>query len=84
VSREVEYGDQFEEWWHSLGQDDQDKVTAAVHALAENGTALGRPLADTIAGSRHQNMKELRAPASAIRVFLAFDPRRTADPPHWR
>ena len=46
--------------------------------LEAHGPALGRPFVDTIAQSRHANMKELRPLASSIRVFFAFDPRRTA------
>ena len=34
---------------------------------------------DTVASSRHANMKELRASSDgALRVLFAFDPRRTA------
>src|SRR6185312_3104860 len=35
-----------------------------------------RPLVDTVEGSRHANMKELRA--STARVLFAFDPARSA------
>jgi len=37
-----------------------------------------RPFADTVKGSRYANMKELRPPASTIRVLFVFDPRRIA------
>lgn len=33
---------------------------------------------DTLEGSRHSNMKELRPPGGNIRVLFAFDPRRMA------
>lgn len=33
---------------------------------------------DTIASSRHANMKELRPLATDIRILFAFDPRRMA------
>lgn len=33
---------------------------------------------DTIKGSRHPNMKELRPLGGYIRVLFAFDPRRSA------
>ena len=41
---------------------------------------LGRPHADTLKGSRHANLKELRADTSAkvLRIAFAFDPTRTA------
>jgi hypothetical protein len=41
---------------------------------------LGRPHADTLAGSKHANMKELRFAADdgVWRVAFAFDPKRRA------
>ena len=75
---EVEYTDQFGEWWDDLSEAEQDSVTAAVNVLERRGPALGRPLVDTIKQSRHANMKELIPPASNLRVLFAFDPRRTA------
>jgi hypothetical protein len=53
-------------------------LTAAVQLLEREGPALGRPLADTIKRSRHANMKELRPPATMLRVLFAFNPQRTA------
>jgi hypothetical protein len=73
---EVEYADQFGEWWHELPADLQKQVAASVHLLAERGPGLGRPAVDTVTASRHPNMKELRI--GTIRVFFIFDPRRTA------
>jgi hypothetical protein len=75
---EVEYTDEFEDWWGSLADAVQRKITAAVDRLEQDGPTLPRPLADTLAGSRYPNMKELRPPASSIRVLFAFDPRRVA------
>lgn len=75
---EIEYTDQFGEWYEPLDETEQDAVTAAVDYLAERGPGLGRPLVDTVSGSRHPNMKELRPPAGNLRVLFAFDPRRMA------
>src|ERR671936_962295 len=75
---EVEYTDEFEDWWDSLTEEEQDSITAAVRRLMQVGPTLGRPFVDTVKGSRYANMKELRPPASTIRVFFIFDPRRTA------
>ena len=75
---EVEYTDQFGEWWDNLAEEEQEAVTAAVNVLQRGGPNLGRPLVDTIKQSRHKNMKELIPPASDIRVLFAFDPRRAA------
>ena len=76
VRWEVEYTDQFEIWWESLAEEDQDRIAAAVRLLASHGQSLGRPAVDQISGSRHANMKELRA--RTTRTLFAFDPRRTA------
>ena len=78
VTWEVEFTDQFGEWWKSLSEREQDTVRAAVEIVQERGPALGRPFVDTVHGSRHANMKELRSRAGHIRVLFAFDPRRTA------
>ncbi|MDP9409674.1 MAG: type II toxin-antitoxin system RelE/ParE family toxin [Actinomycetota bacterium] len=75
---EVEYTDEFEDWWGGLDEDEQERVTAAVEVLEEHGPALGRPLVGTISRSRHPNMKELIPPAEHIRILFAFDPRRSA------
>jgi hypothetical protein len=74
----VEYTDQFEDWWLTLSEHEQEAVTAAVEALEDHGPALGRPFVDAIQASRHANMKELRPRGGHIRVMFAFDPRRTA------
>lgn len=77
VPWEVEYTNEFEAWWETLGEETQEAIDAAVELLEDRGPALGRPLADNVHQSRHPNMKELR-PAQTIRVLFAFDPRRTA------
>jgi hypothetical protein len=48
--------------------------------LAEHGPQLGRPYVDTLAGSTHVNMKELRFDAAngVWRVAFAFDHKRQA------
>jgi hypothetical protein len=76
---EVLYTDEFGTWFESLTEDQQDAVIARVDLLEAQGPALGRPTVDTIAGSRHPNMKELRvSKGGAIRILFAFDPRRQA------
>mgnify|MGYP001591673542 CR=1 FL=1 len=77
---EIEYADEFGKWWDGLSMEEQEKVDAKVGLLIARGPALGRPHADTIKGSRHQNMKELVLQYSGrpYRVFYAFDPRRCA------
>jgi hypothetical protein len=74
---EIEVTDEFEAWWDGLTSDQQESVTDRVGLLAERGPDLGRPVVDRIVGSRHHNMKELRASqGGALRVLFMFDPRR--------
>ena len=63
-----------------LSQAVREKLKAAATILSEDGPQLGRPQADTLKGSRHANMKELRfdADGGAWRVAYAFDPERKA------
>lgn len=76
---EVEYTDQFGDWWDSLDGDDQEAIFSAVRLLRYRGPSQGRPMVDTIKQSRHKNMKELRLGTDgAIRILFAFDPRRHA------
>jgi hypothetical protein len=72
--------DQFDEWFAILGGDAQSEIIAKVELLKLLGPALGRPHADTLNGSKHANMKELRADTATqvLRIAFAFDPERTA------
>ena len=58
----------------------QDAILARAGLLEREGPVLGRPHADTLAGSKHANMKELRCSTAsgAWRVAFAFDPLRRA------
>jgi hypothetical protein len=60
VSWTSERTDEFDEWWECLTDQEQRKVVASVEALQELGPSAGRPLVDTVEGSKHLNMKELR------------------------
>ena len=63
-----------------LALDVQDALVAAAGLLQLQGPLLGRPHVDTLEGSAHANMKELRFNAAdgAWRVAFAFDPERRA------
>ena len=70
-----------DEWLLALDEETYIQVNAALTILATEGPHLGRPLVDTIVGSRHNNMKELRPGSSRrseVRILFAFDPTRSA------
>ena len=76
----VEAADEFKPEFDALGQDVRRELLALARVLQEFGPQLGRPRVDTLNGSRHANMKELRFSAAGgeWRVAFAFDPRRKA------
>ena len=80
MSWTVLYHDAFAAELGGLAQDVQDALLATVSLLVTYGPTLGRPHADTLAGSKHANMKEPRfgADDGAWRVAFAFDPQRQA------
>ena len=70
-----------DDWLKEVDDNTYDQVVAALNILTEQGPGLGRPLVDSIIGSRHKNMKELRPGSSGrteVRILFAFDPRRRA------
>ncbi len=79
-SCEVEYTDEFGNWWEGLTEGEQNDIVAIVDLLVARGTSLGFPHSSSIKTSRHSHMRELRVQSGGkpIRVFYAFDPRRNA------
>src|SRR5215210_8365188 len=77
---EVEYTDEFGEWWDTLTDDEQDSVDAGVELLEAFGPRLPFPYSSSVESSRHNHMRELRIQhrGRPFRVLYAFDPRRTA------
>jgi hypothetical protein len=72
--------DEFDAWFTDLDEAGQVEVMAKVQLLRLLGPRLGRPHADTLNGSKHSNMKELRADTrdQVLRIAFAFDPDRSA------
>jgi hypothetical protein len=77
---EIEYTDEFGNWWDGLSDREQDDIVAVVNLLSEKGSNLPFPYSSGIVGSKHSQMRELRVQSGGkpIRIFYAFDPRRTA------
>ena len=77
---EILFHDDFAAEFNELAEEVQDELLAHTKLLEEFGPSLKRPHVDTLKGSRHSNMKELRFQAAngVWRVAFAFDPRRQA------
>lgn len=76
----VLFAEEFEPEFDELPEGAQNAILARLILLEREGPSLGRPHADTLAGSRHVNMKELRcnAEGGVWRIAFAFDPVRRA------
>jgi len=74
------FDETFEDEFRSFSTEVQDELLARAGLLAAVGPSLGRPSVDTLKGSKHTNMKELRFTAGdgVWRVAFAFDPKRQA------
>lgn len=70
----------FDPEFERFPEDVQDELLAHAKLLERFGPTLGRPRVDTLNGSKHANMKELRfdAAGGVWRVAFAFDPIREA------
>ena len=79
MAYDVEYTDEFREWWDGLTIVEQDRVERSVDRLVLEGWFLDHPHSSKIFSSRHSNMRELRIKGSIpLRVFYAFASRRSA------
>lgn len=67
--------DEVRKWIEALEQDDFERIFDAIDLLRHHGPGLGRPMVDTIKGSKIKNLKELRQ--GTVRVLFAFDPWRS-------
>jgi hypothetical protein len=77
---EIEFSDEFGQWWDGLNAAEQKSIDFAVGLLAEAGPTLKMPHSSGIETSRHTHMRELRIQHEGRphRVLYAFDPRRAA------
>lgn len=71
------------EWLHALRRENRatlGQITKALDVVLDGlGPATGRPLVDTLTGSRLRNMKELRPGSTGrteVRLLMIFDAAR--------
>ncbi len=76
----LELADEFEPEFSQFSLDVQDALLAAARSVEIAGPRTGRPHVDTLHGSKHTNMKELRFDAEngtqIWRAAFAFDSRQ--------
>ena len=77
---EVEYTDEFGDWWDRLTEAEQESIDASVRLLEERGPQLPHPHSSAVGRSKHPHLRELRIQhrGRPYRVLYAFDPRRIA------
>lgn len=80
TSWEVEYTNEFESWWATLSESEQESLDASVQLLEALGPNLGFPHSSSVNGSKHGHLRELRTQSAGqpLRTLYAFDPRRIA------
>jgi len=76
----VETTDEHDAWFFDQEKDGQASIRMKVELLAEYGPHLPRPYADTLKGSKLNNLKELRIQTidHLFRVAFLFDEERKA------
>jgi hypothetical protein len=80
MSWRVDFHPAFLGEFETLSEAVQDEIGALIKLLGVFGPRLGRPRCDTLNGSKHANMKELRFDADdgVWRLAFAFDAERKA------
>lgn len=80
MTYEVEYTDEFEQWYTTLDEATQDSIDVVVELLEEKGPTLPSQYSSAINGSRYGHMRELKVQhkGKPYRILYAFDPRRIA------
>ena len=77
---DVKTTDEYDAWFLKQAEDGQESIRMKVELLEEYGPLLPRPHADTLKGSKLNNLKELRAHTEnhVFRVAFLFDEERKA------
>ncbi len=75
---DIEYTDEFGEWFGGLTEEEQDSIDYGVELLEARGPTLPHPYSSGIKNSKHGRMRELRIQhdGKPYRILYAFDPRR--------
>lgn len=76
----VLFAPEFESWFNKQEKSLRRAVLIYVGLLEDQGPQLRRPQADTLKGSKLNNLKELRVQyhGEPYRILYAFDPERQA------
>ncbi|NEO85034.1 MAG: addiction module toxin RelE [Spirulina sp. SIO3F2] len=76
----VEFCEEFDQEFAGFSRGLKTAIALRLKLLAVGGPSLGRPIVDTLNGSKHANMKELRLSFDGCpwRLAFAFDPNRKA------
>jgi hypothetical protein len=77
---EVDYTDEFKQWWETLDAKEKTKIAAGVKLLKEMGPILDSRYSSSIQSSRHKHMRELRVQhkGKPYRILYAFNSHRVA------
>jgi len=78
MSWNVEYTDEFGEWWKGLSEDQQEDFAAMVKLLMDHGPQLPFPYSSGIQRVKACPHARIASGGKPLRGFYAFDPRRTA------
>ena len=80
MSWTIESHEDFDREFKGFDDRVQDEILAKLTVVEKDGQNLGRPHADTLNGSAHSNMKEMRVSAAGgiWRIAFAFDLGRNA------
>lgn len=76
----VEVTEDFEAWWDRLNEEERISVDGMIRVLEAQGPSLGPPYSTDLAGSRYEQLRQLRVPHRdhVICVIYVCDESRIA------
>jgi hypothetical protein len=78
VASKIDFTPEAEAWLKGLSKHDRARMTRQIDKVRGGGPTLGRPTVDSVKGSRHSNMKEIRVKRTGLRMLFAFDREKRA------